>query len=342
LVIPGFIASHVVAELLKRGFTVRAVVRDPSQEEKHAHLKALDGAAERLTFCAGDLLKAGSYDEAFAGADAVVHCAAVVDIGTVSGKDAEEQIVKPSVTGTENVVASIAKCPSVKRLVQTSSVAAILSAGGFPEDHVFTEKDYNDWSTVNNGDAYGFAKVSAERVAAHGASVFSEQFDHVAINPHVVLGPVLCKAHTKSSAALIRQVIYGNSQNSYFAQYVDVREVAFAHAEALVRPDAGGKRFILCNDQAPASTMELGSIAAEACPEYEMSASAANGSWSVWLAYQTGFLAEYQYAMATRAFPVSNSRSKHELGVEYRSMKETVGDCAMSMIDGGYIKGRPK
>jgi len=37
----GFIASHLVAELLRGGYRVRSTVRDPSDEKKTAHLCTL-------------------------------------------------------------------------------------------------------------------------------------------------------------------------------------------------------------------------------------------------------------------------------------------------------------
>ncbi|KAH8068857.1 dihydrokaempferol 4-reductase [Aureococcus anophagefferens] len=80
----GFIGSHVVEACLQAGYVVRACVRDPSNEAKVAHLEALaakHGGAVELA--RGDLLEAGSFD-AFDGAAAVVHVAAVVEILKVS------------------------------------------------------------------------------------------------------------------------------------------------------------------------------------------------------------------------------------------------------------------
>ena len=69
----------VVAELLGRGFAVRAAVLDASPAGEAAHLGYMNGADERLTLVGGcDLDVDGSYDSAFAGADAVVHTAAKV------------------------------------------------------------------------------------------------------------------------------------------------------------------------------------------------------------------------------------------------------------------------
>ena len=98
----GFIGSHVVDALLGKGYAVRAVVRDPSNAAKTAHLSALAAACGgEVAFARGDLLEEGSFDDAFAGAAAVVHCAAVVEILNV--KDPVKDIAGPRVTPSARV-----------------------------------------------------------------------------------------------------------------------------------------------------------------------------------------------------------------------------------------------
>lgn len=120
----GFIGTHVVAALLDQGFNVRACVRDSGNLEKTAHLTCLDGAAERLLLYSTDLNVPRSYDDAFRGADAVVHTAAVV--GLTSG-DPWKMVVNPSIEGTRNVLRSADRAKTIKRFVHTSSIAAIQS-----------------------------------------------------------------------------------------------------------------------------------------------------------------------------------------------------------------------
>ena len=141
----GFIGSYMCAALLEKGYTVRAVVRNSSDQAKVAHLLAA-GAAERLTCVSGQLLEAGGYDDAFAGCAAVVHTAAVVEI--LDNSDAENKIVRPAVEGTKNVLASCRKA-GIQRLVMTSSVAAVQAPLGKPDDHLYTEADWNEWSTIS-------------------------------------------------------------------------------------------------------------------------------------------------------------------------------------------------
>merc|ERR1719491_470880 len=59
------------------------------------------------------------------------------------------------------------------------------------------------------------------------------------------------KAHTKSSAVIVRQLLYGNSQKEYFAHFVDVRDTAAALVKALVAelPAGDARRFIVASDE---------------------------------------------------------------------------------------------
>ncbi|CAN6216274.1 unnamed protein product, partial [Urochloa humidicola] len=77
----GFIASWLVKLLLSRGqYAVRGTVRDPGAS-KNAHLKALEGAGERLQLIKTDLLDYNSVSSAVAGCEGVFHVASPVPSG---------------------------------------------------------------------------------------------------------------------------------------------------------------------------------------------------------------------------------------------------------------------
>jgi len=341
----GFIGSHVVNALLRRGHTVRAVVRDPSNDEKINHLRAFANAERQLTFASGDLLSPGSFDEAFAGVDVVIHTAAVVEILRVS--DPQKQIVDPSLRGVENVLSSIDKAGTVKILVHTSSCIASMSFEK-PEDHVFTEEDWNTWSTLES-DAYGFAKTEAEKLmVAHAEGTHTYSL-HV-MQPGVVLGPVYTKAHTKSSTVLVREMLYHNPMLNYQCTFVDVRDVAEAHVEALERPASSGGRFLLVGDTPAMRTTDLGPIAAAALPDYETRAVEKYPPWKFQLLRALSFLpmvgplvmSDFERIVFERSVHFSNKRAKEILGMSFRPLEETVRDSAISMIDGGFVKPKLK
>merc|ERR1719401_1159207 len=64
----------------------------------------------------------------------------------------------------------------------------------------------------------------------------------------MVFGRCLSKPHAKASPFIFRQALYGNDYPNNGMSIVDVRDVAIAHVEAMVRPEANGKRFILDGD----------------------------------------------------------------------------------------------
>jgi len=79
----GYIASWLVKMLLEKGYTVKGTVRNPD-DPKNAHLKALDGAAERLILCKADLLDYDAICRAVQGCQGVFHTASPVTDDPVS------------------------------------------------------------------------------------------------------------------------------------------------------------------------------------------------------------------------------------------------------------------
>lgn len=338
----GFIGSHVVDALLKQGHVVRATVRDTKNVEKTKHLTGLvednSAAGGKLELWQADLFHDGDFDRVFEGCDVVVHSAAVVsNAGAV--KDPMKEIVDPSVKGTDNVIQSIIKAGTVKRVVHTSSVAAIQTYDK-PADHIFTEADWNDWSNPENGDFYGMAKVQAEKKMRDAGE--ADGFEVVALNPGVVFGPCMTKAHTKASPVFIRQLIFGNAQPDVSFTWVDVREVAHAHAVAVTAPDVAGRRFILTGDHATHFT-RFPALAEQCCdiaPEFKIEAKLYSG-----FMYNIAWyfkMSAFEKALIETEIELSNSASKEVLGIEYRPAADTLRDTINSMVTTGFVKARKK
>lgn len=79
--------------------------------------ESLPGSLELVE---ADLLEEGSFDDAAEGATYVFHTASPFAIAGIT--DPQKQLVDPAVKGTLNVLGSVAKSKSVKRVVLTSSV----------------------------------------------------------------------------------------------------------------------------------------------------------------------------------------------------------------------------
>ena len=215
----GFIGAHVVCQLLDRGFSVRAMLRDVSLSEMFPE-------NENLEIVKGDLFDVESLKNAVSGCEDVIHCAAALYVGA---KDVKRDVVDPSVIGVQNLCSVM---DSVKRIVHTSSVAAIRSTR-FENGVVFSNKDWCDDATETRN-AYGFAKAEAERIMRKWAE--NRDVRLVTIHPSIVFGPILHKRHLEGSMSYVKHFIKGPPfVLDVHINFVDVRDVAIAHVNALTK-----------------------------------------------------------------------------------------------------------
>lgn len=227
----GFIGAHVVSELLARGYSVRAMLRNIS-------LASIFPESDRLEIVKADLFDVDSLAKAVEGCEDVIHCAASLYVGA---KDVKKEVVDPSVVGVRNLCDVM---DNVKRIVHTSSVAAIRSSK-FENGQVFTNKDWcNDASETSN--AYGFAKSEAEKIMRDWASNQSVRL--VTIHPSIVFGPILHKRHLEGSMSYLKHFVKGPPfVLDVHINFVDVRDVAIAHVNALDKGE-NGQRYIIHKD----------------------------------------------------------------------------------------------
>ena len=213
----GFIGAHVVCQLLERGFSVRAMLRDTS-------LSMMFPKDGNLEIVKGDLFDVESLKSAVSGCEDVIHCAAALYVGA---KDVKRDVVDPSVVGVQNLCSVM---DGVKRIIHTSSVAAIRSTD-YENGKVFSRKDWcDDASETRN--AYGFAKAEAERIMREWAK--DKDVRLVTIHPSIVFGPILHKRHLEGSMSYLKHFIKGPPfVLDVHINFVDVRDVAIAHVNAL-------------------------------------------------------------------------------------------------------------
>ncbi|CAN1750946.1 Phenylacetaldehyde reductase [Linum perenne] len=230
----GYIASWIVKLLLSSGYTVKASVRDPNDPKKTEHLRSLEGASDRLVLFKANLLEEGSFDSGVEGCVAVFHTASPFyhDV-----KDPQLELIDPAVKGTLNVLSSCAKTPSIKRVVLTSSIAAV-AYNGKPR----TPEVVLDETWFSNPDLwYVVSKTLAEEAAWKFAK--EKGMDLVSINPAMVIGPLLQPTLNTSAAAVLSIMKVAGAQtfpNTTFG-WVHVKDVAEAHIKAFEIPSANGR-----------------------------------------------------------------------------------------------------
>ncbi|KAK0574727.1 hypothetical protein LWI29_028142 [Acer saccharum] len=249
----GYIASWLVKKLLQHGYTVKATVLDPNDPMETEHLLALDGAKERLEIFKANLLEEGSFDSAVDACDGVFHTASPV---LFSANDPQADIVDTAVKGTLNVLKSCAKSPSVKRVIYTSSMAAVMcNRKPITPDTVVDENWFSDPAVCENmKNWYALSKTLAEGAAWK----FTEEngIDLVTLNPGMVIGTLLQPTLNLSVEIILKLV---NGDQSFPSPYrlVDVRDVANAHIQALELPSASGRYCIVESNRSSTETLEI-------------------------------------------------------------------------------------
>lgn len=332
----GYLGSHLVELLCREGYDVTAVVRNPDDKAKLAHLHRLaEGAPHPLRLAAGDLLTPGSHDEAFAGCEAVFHLASPVRL---RAKDPQRDIVDVAVKGTGNVLQSARRVGTVKTVVLTSSVAAVVSDGK-AKGYRFTESDWNESSTLRE-DPYPLSKTLAERAAwdMHASLPESERFRLVALNPVVVQGPLFHRAHYRSSPNMVGDIFLGRvpACPRLHLNLVDVRDVALAHLRALVSPEAQGRYLLAAQGlwmqdigRTLASHFPKEKVRTRRLPDLALYAAALfDKRLSVgWVRRNLG-----------RITHIDASRARQELLMVFRPVEETLLDTARSLLALGMGK----
>jgi nucleoside-diphosphate-sugar epimerase len=253
----GHIGYRVIVDALKAGYRVRAAVR--SQEKADSILSAPSIKAinpgDRLTFVeVPDLNADGAYDEAIKGAQYAIHIAAPIPSSYKEGLDMTEHFVKPSVKGAMAILTAAQKTGSVRRVIITSSVVAIIPWKDFSSgksETVFDE--LNRVPTPSNYEsvfeAYAASKVASLNETEAWIRKEKPPFDVIFIFPGFVIG-------RDELITDIKEIFYGTNKevlkpvtggdDGYIpGASVHVDDVAKAHVLSLDPKIAGNQGFIL-------------------------------------------------------------------------------------------------
>jgi nucleoside-diphosphate-sugar epimerase len=126
----GFIGSAVALEALKAGYRLRISIRKESQIPKLK--KVLGKFEQQIDFViVPDITQESSFAGKLDGVDYVLHLASPLPHGTD-----KETYFGPAVKGTTAILREAAKVSTIKRVVITSSIAALIPITGVPEGGV--------------------------------------------------------------------------------------------------------------------------------------------------------------------------------------------------------------
>lgn len=335
----GYLASWAVKYFLEEGWTVHATLRDIQNPLKAGHLHRMaEDYPGMLKFFSADLLDPASLRAAMEGCMVVAHMASpFINSGV---RDPERELIRPAVSGTENVLKAAGETPAVRRIVLTSSVAAMYSdASDMDGKTSFTEKDWNTTASLTY-QPYSYSKTLAEKKAWEMAGA-QDQWDLVVINPGFILGPSLTKRNDSESIKFMTHMGNGvfrtGTADIWFAM-VDVRDVATAHVAAATLKEAGG-RHILVNECHPLSHVaEV--LRGHFGKEYPFPTSVMP-NWLVWLVgpffgLQRKFLSRH----TGKPLAFDNANARKRLGLSFRPLDQTIIEHFQQILDDGIIRKR--
>ena len=236
----GYLARWCIRGLLGRGFTVETTVRSLSSEAGLRSLFPAAGGGERLRVFAADLLSDDGWKEAADGCDYVLHTASPFPPQQPKNPD---DLIIPARDGTLRVL-KVAFGSGVRRVVVTSSTAAVRNVGGLSSQRPLTEEDWADPGNQKMG-PYARSKAIAERSAWDYAASANAADRLTVVNPSAIIGPLLGRRRSYSLDA-VERVLDGAMPalpRLGFA-LVDVRDVADLHIRAMTAPSAAGQRLL--------------------------------------------------------------------------------------------------
>lgn len=149
----GFIGSHLVEELVNRGYSVRAMVHYNSQN-RHGNLELLpEKARKKIEVFSGDVTDMLNVKKAVEGCDVVFHLAALISIPY--SYYSPFSFVHTNIIGTLNVMQACLE-GRVKKVVHTSTSEAYGTA-------VYTPID--EGHPLQGQSPYSASKIGADKIA---------------------------------------------------------------------------------------------------------------------------------------------------------------------------------
>jgi dihydroflavonol-4-reductase len=318
----GFIGYHTARALLAGGHVVRLLVRS---EEK---MRRLFGDAIS-DFVVGDVTDPAAVNRALRGCDAVVHTAAMVSIDK---KDAG-LVHETNVGGTRLVIGGAIE-QGLTTIIHVSSVTAL-----YDPDATFLN-EYSAPGAASN--AYGKSKVECEvyvrELQAAGAPI------HITY-PASVIGPedpALTEPHQGLMTYLMSTVPVPPSGS----QWVDVRDVAFAHRR-LLESDLPPGRYTLGGHFVPWTQLVdiLMKLTGRRIRKIPLPGSLLRG-----LGHLVDYLNDVRdkpldipltyegMVYATNWVKMDNSKCRSELALEFRPLEETLRDAIVSLVQAGELE----
>ncbi|CAH2077054.1 unnamed protein product [Thlaspi arvense] len=232
----GYLGARLCHALLRRGHSVRALVRRTSD------LSILPPESDNDAFelAYGDVTDYRSLTEAFSGCDIVFHAAALVEPWLPD----PSRFVSVNVGGLKNVLEAVKETKTIQKIIYTSSFFALGSTDGSVanENQVHSERFFCT--------EYERSKAAADKIALNAAI---EGVPIILLYPGVIYGPGKLTSGNMVAKLIIERfsgrlpgyIGYGNDRCSF--SHVD--DVVEGHIAAMEKGRLG-ERYLLTGENA--------------------------------------------------------------------------------------------
>jgi nucleoside-diphosphate-sugar epimerase len=222
----GFLASHVIAELLKRGYFVRGMDR--------GNQGALIPCSANYERVVGELTQSEDINRAVEGCDAIVHVAA-----NTSQRVKDEKIRHQVNVEATRMLLDAAKTNRIRRFVFVSTANTI----GYGSATNPGNESFPIGSAFRRS-GYALSKQKAEEMVL--SEVNNSNLEAVIVNPTFMIGPY----DSKPSSGKILLMFHNRSHiflTSGGKNFIHVRDVATGVCQALEK-GRKGERYLLGNE----------------------------------------------------------------------------------------------
>ncbi|MFC6170810.1 NAD-dependent epimerase/dehydratase family protein [Loigolactobacillus jiayinensis] len=327
----GFLALHLIKQLLNNDYQVRTTVRSLAKKEQVlATLKKNQTPhLDQLTFVEATLTTATGWTEAMADINYVLSVAAPVFVGPSKVAASTDQV---ATAGIRRIIQTAEKA-GVKRIVMTANLGAVGFSNKDPY-HITTEAD---WTNANEPglSRYEKSKLLAEKSAWQYLEQTHSPLEFVTINAGAMLGPALDE-HLSGSFGLLKNLLNPTTRVPNIAlNIVDVRTVAQLHLRAMTSPVAANQRFLAVNDQ-PISMPEIVALIKATRPELAPQLPMRSlPNWLIRLAAIFNQQAKEGRLLLALNHQVSNQKAKRLLNWQPNDNKTTILSALDTMQQNG-------
>lgn len=328
----GFIASHLILNLLDKGYHVRGTARSAARSKRlNEVLSDYSGREIDIPIVEADLASDAGWKDAVNGVDYVQHVASPFPAGKPRSHD---ELIIPARDGALRVLKA-AKAEGVKRVVMTSSMAAIAYGWGDKRPSLLTEEHWSNPDNLKDNTAYTRSKTTAEKAAWDYVNGEGKGLELAVINPVAVLGPAMSE-DVSSSLQLISQPLEGKLPAFPKLSFgvIDVRDVAEAHVRAMTLDGAAGERCIVGDEVLWME--EIGEVMRKAFPDRKIPKGTLP-NWAVRLFSNLNPTLKQILPELGKERNYSNEKLKSVLGITPIPAEDAIRASAESLIRLGVV-----